>query len=990
MACPKTPNLRPENGNMYCQAHAFTASTSNLPGYTPRPARLGQQLRQDYSRGIVLDRPRRDVASSVASPFTRSALEELDPNPIFSYSPLTAQPLEVPKPTPTASSTSSSSTVSYISTLKAEDKQRKAARKLFEQHGIRRPPGWFSDEDLSLSGDRTASPRRFCRICHVCSARTWSQTYCSSCKHRLCARCLCEVPKSTERAHTGFSHHPGHTFKLDEGQLTQQTSSIREPKRIVQKKSQLDTANTSPPSHAHRRRDGDPKSQLNNLDNEKLAQEHPTTTLTNPLSEQRDSSRGFSSRSVKQNPFVVADKATESEVESHVIEQSTIQPSQGQRSSQRCTNDSDHEIPCIKVECDDPICRATHDGHYPYRHSITCALHRSEEAEKTRASSKELSTSENASVVRPLKPQSNEDAPPASNYASYRHRSIDFHDPYYVTEHLTSRMGHGFHELYTQHEERSLNETRMPALPSGLVAKPRVPSFSPRASPTPVAPSTQVSRLRSVEEVVPPDHHEHERHLLSVRNAKSHPIRPPLKANPLAESGGRTMFDQTVRSAGSTKPSTATRQEDEESGNLKHSHGEYATTGHSHEYKLIETERIFCHDWSCKEGHVVKEREAPSRKFSPAITEEIVDNAQTKRPIPKSHVLSPPPWLKSPSKEAGDPRSRLRHVDTKSHGHLLGSRAMNSGNTEVERRTSSIPRPEFVRSSFNELTTSKYDFLRISAPSPPTALHVTQHQRPEPWLDHSSDHMPSRASHELSIRTIGTSPVSPRDVSPRGDQKMLHHHERPAYFEDIGHSSRGGFLSPSSARSGVLRPHQSPNQSNLAYSSVPREPWNETYHPEAQPSSFRVSTRTASEYNDSAPRTISRVSHSPLQPRQILLDVDEGAGSENHASAREIGNKEPIPIPSESLDYEIQRPNPVAPPNHHCGWEERYLALTAEIRLLKAELSTRASLRGTDIDYTVQGEEGILNEDDDLGIQGVTIVMHLKGRDDLVINTDLT
>lgn len=55
--------------------------------------------------------------------------------------------------------------------------------------------------------------------------------------------------------------------------------------------------------------------------------------------------------------------------------------------------------------------------------------------------------------------------------------------------------------------------------------------------------------------------------------------------------------------------------------------------------------------------------------------------------------------------------------------------------------------------------------------------------------------------------------------------------------------------------------------------------------------------------------------------------------------------------------------------------------LTAEVRQLKAEIISRERLR-----ETLAFNEG----DDELGVEGLTIVMHLKGKDDLVINTDLT
>ncbi|ORY69840.1 uncharacterized protein BCR38DRAFT_332235, partial [Pseudomassariella vexata] len=109
-------------------------------------------------------------------------------------------------------------------------RRRKSARELFEQHGISRPSGWLSDEeDLSLSGDGNASPRRFCRICHVCSARTWSPTHCASCGHHLCERCLCEVPENSVETHRGFSHHPSRTLELDDARYVRPPISSPEP-----------------------------------------------------------------------------------------------------------------------------------------------------------------------------------------------------------------------------------------------------------------------------------------------------------------------------------------------------------------------------------------------------------------------------------------------------------------------------------------------------------------------------------------------------------------------------------------------------------------------------------------------------------------------------------------------------------------------------------------------------------------------------------------
>ncbi|RYP31474.1 hypothetical protein DL767_005765 [Monosporascus sp. MG133] len=63
-----------------------------------------------------------------------------------------------------------------------------------------------------------------------------------------------------------------------------------------------------------------------------------------------------------------------------------------------------------------------------------------------------------------------------------------------------------------------------------------------------------------------------------------------------------------------------------------------------------------------------------------------------------------------------------------------------------------------------------------------------------------------------------------------------------------------------------------------------------------------------------------------------------------------------------------------------------------EIRTLKAEISIGAALQGEEIPRFArdQGTEGDKSQEDDLGLQGVTILMHMKDKDDLVIDGHLT
>lgn len=69
--------------------------------------------------------------------------------------------------------------------------------------------------------------------------------------------------------------------------------------------------------------------------------------------------------------------------------------------------------------------------------------------------------------------------------------------------------------------------------------------------------------------------------------------------------------------------------------------------------------------------------------------------------------------------------------------------------------------------------------------------------------------------------------------------------------------------------------------------------------------------------------------------------------------------------------------------------------LNSEVEQLKSEMNSHedtsqatGSLRVGRIDVGV-GDALARHECDDFGIEGLTIVLHMRGKDDLVINTDL-
>lgn len=74
-----------------------------------------------------------------------------------------------------------------------------------------------------------------------------------------------------------------------------------------------------------------------------------------------------------------------------------------------------------------------------------------------------------------------------------------------------------------------------------------------------------------------------------------------------------------------------------------------------------------------------------------------------------------------------------------------------------------------------------------------------------------------------------------------------------------------------------------------------------------------------------------------------------------------IGDKPLKPVGRHGID-ECRRIEEKQP-NHQCEWKEKYASLKSDV--------------------DAQGQA------DDIGLEGLTIVLHMKGKDDLVINTDL-
>ncbi|KAI1769561.1 hypothetical protein GGR53DRAFT_473081 [Hypoxylon sp. FL1150] len=944
--------------------HTFNGRAFNIPDGALRSAGFDRQPRHTFSDGLSR-RPEHGIASPVTVPYTFPVPGNRGPHPEATRSLSISRQLGVSGSNPEAPSTLSTSMVSRASSLGTQAEQQRFARELFEQHGIRRPSGWFSDEDLPISGDRTAEPRRPCRICHVCSSRTWSEAYCLSCNHRLCGQCPCETPQSTTRGRTSFSHHPGRTGVIGEShdvqpklRTTHVHQRISRPASMVGNNQAAQQMTVPRISHVHSHGNFHSKSRLESRGSNRLTHQHSMPAVMAPSLRRLDSSRGPAIRPISLNPFVIADRATEDPApEPCIAEQSAIQESGYSITSQLHTHGSSHGSSATHSECSNPMCRATHDGHYPYRHSIICALHRSE-------------ASVPHSITRSPNSQSARDKSVGLEGTVRRHPRTSFHGHHHLVEHLAGEISHGIHEHHTHPVVESVEEQISPGPSATKLEVQHHEGYMPI---TPVQQLRRVGSLRDNQRIETPSHHNHGKYPKRNSDIEHDPERSTLDINQ-----SRKQSSHVEQS----EPSSVTdmRHELKHSSHERQAHMAYDVLSQRRESDHIQPQhsgqryrdRLTTYD------HTVDRLKTLKGQLSRRISKEPVNAiAQSNSPIPKGRVLSPPPWLKAPSKQAGDARSRLRHVNTK-----IPRYPSNVCAAEERSKSSRGPPRRSIRESTEKLGLESQVLPRISAPSPTTAWHVTQHQRPESWIGDSSEHVRSRASYEAFTDEVGASPVSPCGHPPVGNQQLPSDHKQPPTHlqgENIRYT-RSGFLSPSSA----LHSRQSIKQHSHVHQSAQGQRQDEVGHHETGSSNYQMG------YTQPPSSTLTGFSGSPLQPRHILLDIDvyQNPTCESRTPIPGAGgSRERL---DDASEYGIHRPSPIAPPNHDCGWRERYQALTGEIRLLKAELSTRASLRGMSLDYMDQEGERAAADDDDLGILGVTIIMRLRGRDDLVINTDLT
>ncbi|KAI1824416.1 hypothetical protein F4861DRAFT_261656 [Xylaria intraflava] len=298
---------------------------------------------------------------------------------------------------------------------------------MFTLYNVSRPSGWFSDkEDLLLSGGDNISQRRYYRYCHFCSAPARALIHCSSCGHRICKKCSREVRGDTSQTHTNFLHRPNPTVARDELQHVSasglNSESISDCNREIktahstskgQDQYYVDTQRQPPNIYAeHNRRTTNGEPEEETIPSEIFA---PAIRQCSHINGgQPEQIQIISTRSVMKNPVLHSKNLKEQEVRQDAS-----------------TN---------RVECDDPICRATHAGHHPFRHSVSCPKKDSGQSARDVLLENALSEPPVAEVVD--NPGSNSTSNLVNGDTVHYHHSIGLQSDHHAAGHLSSAVGH--------------------------------------------------------------------------------------------------------------------------------------------------------------------------------------------------------------------------------------------------------------------------------------------------------------------------------------------------------------------------------------------------------------------------------------------------------------------------------------------------------------------------------------------------------------------
>ncbi|KAK6078560.1 ATP synthase delta mitochondrial [Seiridium cupressi] len=888
------------------------------------------------------------------------------------------------KPEPTASVEQirrHRASVSSNEAVQADDNRTKGtyAGDLYQQYRISQPIGWLSDEqdpDLAHSGDGNHSPQICCHVCHVCSHRTLAPAQCAACGHQFCRRCACERLEEIAKIHRTPADHSSSVYKeetrannsssvdLEHGQQQESSTTRTTTKRYASQQTKTGGGVEIHSETKHEEHEvvnpglSSPRSRKPMLDEpsatafqeyESGQQEHFTDTQA-AFHSSTNKMRRHRTGALDENPFLVADRS--------IIAKNTT----SQKTRHTALNKEERG-------CADAVDHATHMEHHPAYHTLTSERYRSKNGGEPIGgpSAKYDSVRRVSQVTSPgMDLQEHSSSHMADVHAEHedihRHHSFGFHGTPHIAEHLAAATGSDYAKLQDQAAGRS--RSRVQERPNSRIAKYLKPM-------TPVHPIAEVTSRGYLEELISPGHPAHKKQKEIVTAAYGQVPDLVSSLSTSRQESRKLTHVESVRQAG---------RRDEANQRTPLNEG-FEKANEAASSKIS--------SWQQRIEEDVEHKARVGKTNQPDAI---------KHTVPQARVSSPPVWLKNPQKEAAQGwfHQNLRHVSSqdphdswRSHQSEEAPQLPPRPNSSIHegrqssRLQSSRPIAEGIRQLHQLQSSSDVNHktgteewaehlgIRPNLYSSQTQRIYNEHgvkraprtpRRPSPlaaanaWFDKQQY---KDSSHGHVVNT-GSTPVPPhiRTVDEQGVQ--VEHVTTTSidaaeeYLEEFHRQSQH---LQERYRRATIKAEAELNRLRVERSKARREPSEQT-------SSSRITASGSS--------TPSQV------PPALFRRKQQDAMSESQVSRS--NRKEAITFVDKPSDLDLHRPSAIAPPNHECSWKDRYVALTSEIRQLKAEMS---SVNHTD---TLQHE---LEHGDTLGIEGLTIVMHLKDKDDLVINTDL-
>ncbi|KAF7554758.1 hypothetical protein G7046_g6725 [Stylonectria norvegica] len=911
--------------------------------------------------GNVRNRYKQQSTESYLAPNGGSSAT--DPMPLISLSiPEFSVPL----------SSSGNNSESSTSTARRQD-----ALEIFEQYGISRPAGWLSEDDTANATPNDPAQTREFRVCHSCGETLNSRKYCPHCGHDACLKCKSELPGDearpgniTKTAHENHTVTVEHTTTHSTHETIKQEQDHTHSTRVTilttehQGESSLENGSETPKA---RRPVGNTY-----LQRSKRAEAPKSKTQPKPAALKHDVPRA-----VKHNIFMMADKKAKpiATAPGQVTRDILVKPPAPELSDEvrgrqlrRSSSGSQSQ-----GQCSNPECRATHAGHHPFRHSISCSSRR-----------------------RILKPsESNELEVVEIGEEENTDRQI--HSP---LPRLSIRRADASHS-YAEDGDPSQREF------DGLIARSR--ELSQRAASRRSVANFQKSRSLTRSDVLQlpqPSRWEHsisrdEKTLMDYSIA-----RHSLRRDTRVVDAVPTETHQLVRDP------TFGRELSPKSHNLPAD--------------------VYTKVANLTEPHTISQDSEVKTK------RQVVD--PVRESIPMLRPVSPKPWHR-PSEMSMLSSVRMKSRETKNTPQLRrsGGRAVAKAETQPNNTfmllstNANPPEQHSLRGPAGRAgnTEETSNSLLSSLPTREAIIERPSQPRPSfrPQAKPPRETKTSIPHTQHSLRRVSRS-LRSRDQDRGGVLEPLSWRQQLRKVEKSEEGTQGKATTPPAMKW------------RRSLSRVPRSPHSEAgkdcvfcYPSEASSTQNREAT-SQHESRDGMSTThdhthVMTQSHQPaeyelmssrLKVKQIEQSLaQKSAESTNEEEASEGGiEEEPSSLPqaltlqkrevktakdsttSQFSSYaameppiKIRSPKPALLSNHVCAWRTRYMNLNSEVQQLKAEMEPRTG-QAQGISGRDTGRGGVRasaasaqHERPDVDIESLTIVMHMRGKDDLVINTNL-